>query len=188
MRPSAGGGAFLPELGDTVVDSRLAWYIPTLRRMRHMERLSWSHACAEIEAKAVSLRRRGLDLQHLRSVAGRGSTEAERSHGCAACMTRCHAEGVSALNNLEDEEHASAAVAEDCARLSRVKQLLATILADVFHVNRNSAHQLSLTTPDHKGSIGRNGRATSAITAITAIAHDPDSCLEYGPNRFTSRC
>ena len=75
--PSAGGGAFLPELSDAVIDVLASSY-PNAPpdASADVERLSWSRHARADRGHGLSAAPAGLRSVHLRSVAGCGRTEA----------------------------------------------------------------------------------------------------------------
>ena len=87
--PSAGGGAFLPELSDAVIDVLASSYSNAPADASAI----WNDfrgavTRVPIEATAVSLRRRGFDLFICAPWQGAEARRRTR-HGCAACMTLC---------------------------------------------------------------------------------------------------
>jgi hypothetical protein len=136
--PSAGGGAFLPELSDAVIDVLASSYPDAPPDASAV----WNdfHGAVTrvpIEATAFALRRRGFDLfisAPWQDTEGRRRTLAWVS-GLRDSL-RAHATGVY-VNNLEDEGEARVreAYGPNYARLSRVKAQYDP--RNVFHVNQN---------------------------------------------------
>ena len=136
--PSAGGGAFLPELSDAVIDVLASSYSNAPPDASAV----WNdfHGAVTrvpIEATAFSLRRRGFDL-----FISAPWQDAEGQRRALAWVRglqdslRPHAGGVY-VNNLEDEGEARVreAYGPNYARLSRVKAQYDP--RNVFHVNQN---------------------------------------------------
>ena len=136
--PSTGGGAFLPELSDAVIDVLAASYPDAPPDASAM----WNdfHGAVTrvpIEATAFPLRRRGFDLfisapWH----DAEGETKARAWARALHNSLQPHAEGVY-VNNLEDEGDARVreAYGANYARLSRVKAQYDP--RNVFHMNQN---------------------------------------------------
>lgn len=136
--PSSGGGAFLPELSDAVIDELATSYPDAPPDASAM----WNdfHGAVTrvpIEATAFPLRRRGFDLfisAPWQDAAG--ETKARAWVRALHNSLQPHAEGVY-VNNLEDEGDARVreAYGANYARLSRVKAQYDP--RNVFHVNHN---------------------------------------------------
>jgi hypothetical protein len=136
--PSTGGGAFLPELSDAVIDVLASSYPDAPPDASAM----WNdfHGAVTrvpIEATAFPLRRRGFDLfisAPWQDAEGEGKARAwvRALHN----SLHPHSEGVY-VNNLEDEGDARVreAYGANYARLSRVKAQYDP--RNVFHVNQN---------------------------------------------------
>ena len=136
--PSAGGGAFLPELSDAVIDV-LASFYPSAPPDASAVWNDFHGAVTRvpIEATAFSLRRRGFDLfisAPWHDAEGRQQTLAW-VRGLHASL-RSHADGVY-VNNLEDEGEARVreSYGPNYSRLSRVKAQYDP--RNIFHVNQN---------------------------------------------------
>ena len=138
--PSAGGGAFLPDLSDAVIEVLASSYSDAPADASAV----WNdfHGAVTrvpIEATAFSLRRRGFDLFSCAPWQG-----AEARRRALAWVRGLHdslqpyAEGVY-VNNLEDEGEARVreAYGPNYARLSRVKAEYDPL--NLFHVNQNIA-------------------------------------------------
>ena len=136
--PSAGGGAFLPELSDAVIDVLASSYsnAPTDASAVWND-FHGAVTRVSIEATAFSLRRRGFDL--FMSAPWQDAEGRRRALAWVRDLynsLRPHAEGVY-VNNLEDEGEARVreAYGPNYERLSRVKTQYDP--RNVFHVNQN---------------------------------------------------
>jgi hypothetical protein len=136
--PSAGGGAFLPELNDAVIDVLASSY-PNAPPDANAVWNDFHGAVTRvpIEAPAFTLRRQGFDLfisAPWQDAEGRNLAHAW-VHGLRSSL-QPHADGVY-VNNLEDEGAARVreAYGPNYARLSRVKAQHDPL--NVFHVNQN---------------------------------------------------
>jgi hypothetical protein len=136
--PSAGGGAFLPELSDAVIDLLASFYSTAPPEASAV----WNdfHGAVtrvSIEATAFSLRQRGVDL--FISAPWQDPEGRPRAVEWVRDLRQSlqpHAAGVY-VNNLEDEGQARVreAYGPNYARLSRVKAQYDP--GNVFHVNQN---------------------------------------------------
>jgi hypothetical protein len=136
--PSAGGGVFLPELSDAVIDVLASSY-PTAPADASAVWNDFHGAVTRVPigATAFSLRRRGLDL--FISAPWQGAEGRRRTLSWVRGLhdsLRPHAEGVY-VNNLEDEGEARVreAYGPNYERLSQVKARYDP--RNVFHVNQN---------------------------------------------------
>ena len=136
--PSAGGGAFLPELSDAVIDALASSYADAPPDASAV----WNdfHGAVTrvpIKATAFSLRHRGFDLFICAPWQGEeGRRRATAWVRDLQNSMRPHAAGVY-VNNLEDEGEARVreAYGPNYARLSQVKAQYDP--RNVFHVNQN---------------------------------------------------
>jgi FAD/FMN-containing dehydrogenase len=136
--PSAGGGAFLPELSDAVIDVLASSYSNAPPDASAVwNDFHGSVTRVPVEAMAFSLRQRGFDL----FISAPWNDAEGRSRTLAWVRdlndsVRAHAVGVY-VNNLEDEGEARVreAYGPNYARLSRVKAQYDP--RNVFHVNQN---------------------------------------------------
>ena len=141
--PSAGGGAFLPELSDAVIEVLASSYPNApLDASAVWNDFHGAVTRVPMEATAFSLRRRGFDLfisAPWQDAEGRRRTLAW-VRGLHSSL-RSYAEGVY-VNNLEDEGEARVreAYGANYARLSQVKAEYDP--RNVFHVNQNIAPAL----------------------------------------------
>ena len=136
--PSAGGGAFLPELSDAVIEVLASSY-PNAPPDASAVWNDFHGAVTRvpINAMAFSLRRRGFDL--FISAPWRDAEGQKRAVAWVRGLhnsLRAHAEGVY-VNNLEDEGEARVreAYGPNYERLSRVKAHYDP--RNVFHINQN---------------------------------------------------
>ena len=138
--PSTGGGAFLPELSDAVIDVLASSYPNApLDASAMWNDFHGAVTRVPIEATAFPLRRRGFDLFICAPWQG-----AEAGRRVLAWVRGLHdslqpyADGVY-VNNLENEgeERVREAYGANYARLSRVKAQYDPL--NVFHVNQNIA-------------------------------------------------
>jgi FAD/FMN-containing dehydrogenase len=136
--PSVGGGAFLPELSDAVIDLLAASYAEAPPDASAVfNDFHGAVTRVPIEATAFSLRRRGFDL--FICAPWRNAEERRRSGAWVRGLddsVRPYADGVY-VNNLEDEGEARVreAYGPNFARLSRVKAQYDP--HNRFHVNQN---------------------------------------------------
>jgi hypothetical protein len=136
--PSAGGGAFLPELSDAVIDTLASSYLTAPPDASAV----WNdfHGTVTrvpIEATAFPLRRRGFDLFICAPWQGpEGRSQAIAWVRGLHSSLQPHADGVY-VNNLEDEGEARVreAYGPTYARLSRVKARYDP--RNIFHLNQN---------------------------------------------------
>ncbi len=136
--PSAGGGDFLPELSDDVIDVLASAYPDAPADASAI----WNdfHGAVTrqpLDATAFPLRRRGFDL--FISAPWQGVDGERKARAWVRALhnsLQAHAEGVY-VNNLEDEGDARVreAYGVNYARLSRVKAQYDP--HNVFHVNQN---------------------------------------------------
>ena len=135
---STGGGAFLPELSDAVIDVLASSYPEApLDASAIWNDFHGAVTRVPIEAMAFPLRRRGFDL----FITAPWQDAEQRTQARAWLRSlhnslQPHAEGVY-VNNLEDEGEARVreAYGSNYARLSRVKAQYDA--RNVFHVNQN---------------------------------------------------
>lgn len=136
--PSAGGGAFLPDLSDAVIDVLAEFYPGAPRNASAV----WNDfhgrvTRVAVDATAFALRRPGFDV--FISAPWQDAEGRPRAVGWVDGLRhalRPHAEGVY-VNNLEDEGEARVreAYGSNYARLSRVKARYDP--GNFFHVNQN---------------------------------------------------